>query len=127
MRDDVWQRKMEKEREQFFALCSEMDRKKLSGEERMTFDDYLRLSFILYELGFELYVIEVSRLFPDYAQKEFHVWEIHREVFANDPVYYEDEEVLEKCENWLREFCDQIADEKVRKRYIRRLQLDEFF
>ena len=103
MRDDVWQRKMEKEREQFFALCSEMDRKKLSGEERMTFDDYLRLSFILYELGFELYVIEVSRLFPDYAQKEFHVWEIHREVFANDPVYYEDEEVLEKCENWLRE------------------------
>ncbi len=126
MKDDVWIRKMEKERDQFFALCSENDRKKLVGAEHMTFDDYLRISFILYELGFELYVMEVGRLFPDFARKEFHVWEIHREVFANDPVYYEDEEIFEKCENWLREFCNQITDEKVRKRYIRRLHLDEF-
>jgi len=119
---DIWQGEKKvsdwdnQEKECFLTLCSESDRRKILGEEDMTPEDLDRLSIILEELGMKDYSIDLLIEYVDLLEEEEDCEESFNEI--------EIEEQLAKIESWLEEFCSQLPNEILKKKYRKKLRLE---
>ncbi|MCI9082956.1 MAG: hypothetical protein HFI70_11835 [Lachnospiraceae bacterium] len=114
----------EKEQTLFYSLCCREDRQKLTREIPMTFNDFLRISCILFHMDFTFYETHLNELFPEFYQQKEHMLTRHHDILLEYPDYYEDECFEEKIRIWLTEFCDQITDKSMQTDCRKRLKID---
>lgn len=75
----------------FYSICSEADKDKILGQQKMSFDDFRRLS-----------------LLTDYLDLSFlhkFIWDMHAHKFMD-----EIEELYQKCENQNQAIPDMLLD-----------------
>lgn len=107
------------EQKKFFRLCSRADHDKLIGKEPMTIDDFGRILYLLKVLGLEEYELYVAMRFEEQlaAYAKIQDW-LDEEDYSLDDGKYSTEG--EQAEQWIREFCMQIPNERTRKKCIER-------
>lgn len=64
----------EKEQTLFYSLCCREDRQKLTREIPMTFNDFLRISCILFHMDFTFYETHLNELFQNFISKKNTCW-----------------------------------------------------
>lgn len=107
------------EQQKFFRLCCAEDKNKLTGKADMSAEDFARITYLLRWLGLSKYESYVNLRF----QKQLCTY-IDMQAWLDDGDYsdgdWKDEETLEKAEQWIRKFCEQIPAERTRKEYIKK-------
>lgn len=94
--------KKENQRDKFFQLCGENDKKILLGEEKMNFVDFERLFYLAEYFGFEDYSLEFWNEYSDRFEEELST--------VVDVVRLDEAQILEeeaKKVRWRKEFLDE--------------------
>lgn len=112
-------RKSEEEQNIFLSICSAYDRAVLTGKEEMKKEDFERITHITMALGFIPYTQLICSLHMDLAVELEEHEEREREIYLEYPEYYDDEEIYEKYDKWIEDFCSQIPEG--RQEYYRTL------
>ena len=112
-------RKSEEEQNIFLSICSAYDRDVLTGKEEMKKEDFELITHITMSLGFIPYTQLICSLHMDLAVELEEHEEREREIYLEYPEYYDDEEIYEKYDKWIEDFCSQIPED--RQEYYRTL------
>lgn len=112
-------RKLEEEQNIFLSICSAHDRDILTGKAKMKKGDFERLTYITIALGFVEYTQLIYSQHMDWAVELEEHEERERELSLEYPEYYDDEEIFEKYDKWIEDFCSQIPKDK--EEYYRKL------
>ena len=105
-------RKSEEEKKIFLSICSAHDRDMLAGKTEMKKEDFERITHITMALGFIPYTQLICSQHMDWAVALEEHEEREREISLEYPEYYDDEEIYEKYDKWIEDFCSQIPEEK---------------
>ena len=112
-------KKSEEEQNIFLSICSAYDRAVLTGKEEMKKEDFERITHITMALGFIPYTQLICSQHMDLAVELEEHEERERKIYLEYPEYYDDEEIYEKYDKWIEDFCSQIP--KDRQEYYRTL------
>lgn len=93
--------KIRKEKLLFLSLCSQLDRDMLQCKREMSLQDFNRIMYLIYNLGFESYYTELSGIYYDLFIKDYPC---------------KDEDMYK----WLEDFCNQLPTDTM-KTFIREL------
>ncbi len=94
--------KKENQREKFYQLCGENDKKILSGEKKMSFADFERLFYLTEYFGFEDYSLEFWNEYVGGFEEELSA--------VVDVIRLDEEQILKEEEQkvcWRKEFLDE--------------------
>ena len=105
-------RKSEEEQNIFLSICSAYDRGVLTGKEEMKKEDFERMTHITMALGFIPYTQLICSLHMDLAVELEEHEEREREIYLEYPEYYDDEEIYEKYDKWIEDFCSQLPEDR---------------
>lgn len=105
-------RKSEEEKKIFLSICSAHDRDMLAGKTEMKKEDFERITHITMALGFIPYTQLICSQHMDWAVELEEHEEREREISLEYPECYDDEEIYEKYDKWIEDFCSQIPEEK---------------
>lgn len=108
-------RKKDMERFAFLYLCGQRDRRLLTGEERMTFQDFDRLVYITDFLGLDQMNLEIWNRFSPQFKEQFEALERFLTEDHSDVETGEYEGDFSTCEKWFADFCDTAPDDEARK------------
>jgi hypothetical protein len=89
------------------------------GDAIMKKEDFERITHITMALGFIPYTQLICSLHMDLAVELEEHEEREREIYLEYPEYYDDEEIYEKYDKWIEDFCSQIPED--RQEYYRTL------
>ena len=104
------------ERFAFLYLSNTRDKKLLLGKINMTYLDFERLIYITEFLGFHLLNRE---LWNSYFKRFETRWKVVEQIHEEVPMEFTDwEGVANTQEEWLHDFCKQIADKKACKKLL---------
>lgn len=112
-------RKSEEEKKIFLSICSAHDRDMLTGKTEMKKEDFERITHITMALGFIPYTQLICSQHMDWAVELEEHEEREREISLEYPEYYDDEEIYEKYDKWIEDFCSHIPEDK--QEYYRKL------
>lgn len=121
---NLFEKNILKEEKLFLSLCSLKDKQKLLQQIPMSFNDYLRISCILYAMNLLYYKIRINELFPEFFKMEEEMLKRHNKILKEYPDYYEDENIDEKVQNWLIEFYSQLSNKHQQKKYAKMFHLE---
>lgn len=110
---------LEKEESTFLSLCSPHDRDLLAGRTEMRLRDFERITYITMALDYIQYTIALHRRYIELTDKLSEQLDREREIAKDYPDYYLDEQVEEKHQKWLDDFCNHIPADK--QKYYREL------
>lgn len=113
----MYQRDME--RFAFLYLCGQRDRKLLTGEERMTFQDFDRLYYITDFLGLHQMNLEIWDRFSPQFKGQFEALERFLNENYNDTEAGGYEEDIQVYNKWFEDFCDAAPDDAAREFLIK--------
>lgn len=100
----------------FLYLCGPRDKKLLSGEEKMTFQDFQRLVYITGFLGLIHYNLKIwNQYSPQFGQKLKDMERIQEEESESFGTEEYEEEIIQQ-ELWILELCDFVPDPEIRER-----------
>lgn len=104
------------ERFAFLFLCGKHDKGVLSGKENMTFSDLERLMYLSDFFGLKVYSMEIWNEYAGQFKEQLQCLEkLYDESYRIVP--WGSAEVEDDVhEEWVREFCRQVADRKSRDR-----------
>ncbi|BFQ96367.1 hypothetical protein DSH65_14505 [Enterococcus faecalis] len=103
---------LEKEESTFLSLCSPHDRDLLTGRAEMTLQDFERITYLIMTLGFSVYAHNLHKQYMDFTIQLTEQIDREHEILADYPNYYLDEQVFEKCQRWIDDFCNHIPADK---------------
>lgn len=121
---DSFEKSAKREEKLFLSLCSLQDKQKLLQQIPMTYNDYLRITCILYSMNLVYYKMRFNEMFPKFNKMEEQMLKRHNDIFKEYPDYYKDEDIDNKIQNWLIEFCNQISDKRQQRKYARMFDLE---
>lgn len=123
MISDLFEKEVKKEERLFLSLCSQKDKQKVTQKIPMTFHDYLRITCIISNLRLFDYEVKIGEDFPKYHEMKKEMLKRHEDILREYPDYYKDEAFDKKEQNWLLEFCSQIPDTCLQKKYAKKFGL----
>lgn len=103
---------MEEEQEAYLSVCGQHDYDLLTGKEKMTQEDFERITYITNTLGYSSYTQLLIEKYLDLACTEADRIDREVNILADYPDYYIDEQVIEKTEKWLSDFISHVPPEK---------------
>lgn len=99
---------MEKEKKIFLEKCSAEDREKLLGKQKMTYEDFMRFTYLVSQLGFNEYELELYKTFAkNFYQKEENLIRLWKEEGWKPAEPAEIEEELVKRRRWMKDFLKE--------------------
>ncbi len=104
----------------FLYLCGQRDRDILAGKERMTFEDFDRLSYITDFLGLDQMNLEIWNRFSLQFSGQFEALErlLKEDCRDMECQVYEDD--LQLCDRRLMQFCADAPDQETQE-YLRKV------
>lgn len=105
-------KKSEEEKSIFLSICCPHDRDMLTGKSEMKKDDFERITYITMALGFTPYTQLIYNEHMDWADELSEQEERELDILKEYPTYFDDEEVYEKYDKWIEDFCNQIPEDK---------------
>lgn len=107
----------------FLYLCGQRDRDLLAGKERMTFEDFDRLSYITDFLGLDQMNLEIwNRFSPQFSRQFEAVGRLLKEN-CRDMELQEYEDDLRLYDRWLMQFCADAPDQETQEYLLKVMDL----
>lgn len=103
---------LEKEECTFLSLCSLHDRDLLTGGAEMTLQDFERITYLTMALDYVEYTLALHKRYMDFTIKLTAQLNRENELLKEYPAYYLDEEIAERNQKWIEDFCDNIPTDK---------------
>lgn len=103
---------LEKEECTFLSLCSPHDRDLLTGSAEMTLQEFERITYITMALDYVEYTLALHKRYIDITIKLTAQLDRENEILKEYPAYYLDEQVVEKKQKWIEDFCNNIPADK---------------
>lgn len=107
----------------FLSLCNKTDREMLVGKIPMTVQNFERICYIAESMEFEEYDIYLMTVWNEQMEQLAHKVVRESLIMEGYPEYPWDEGLLDRREQWLRDFCSQLPNEGLREEYCRRFDL----
>lgn len=107
----------EKEETTFLSLCSSHDRDLLTGCAKMTLQDFERITYLTMALDYVEYSLALHKRYIDFTTMLSEQLERENRILTDYPAYYMDEEVAERNQKWIEDFCNHIPADK--QKYFR--------
>lgn len=114
---------LEKEESTFLSLCSPHDRDILTGSINMTLQDFERITYLTMVLGYMKYTLDLHRRYIDCTVELTAQIDRENEILKEYPSYYLDEEIAERNQKWIDDFCDNIPAD--RRSYYREKMISQ--
>lgn len=105
---------LEKEESTFLSLCSPHDRDLLTGSTEMTLQDFERITYLTMALDCVKYTLALHKRYMDFTIKLTAQLDRENELLKEYPAYYLDEEIAERNQKWIEDFCNNIPVDKQR-------------
>ena len=106
---------------EFLELCGERDRAILTGEEAMSFSDFLKFSYIIDCLELTLVNGELWSRFAGQFKQQFIEQQRKFDEIEIGEDSQEIREESEQCERCLLEFVNGISDDEIRRCFWREI------
>ena len=106
---------------EFLELCGERDRAILTGEEAMSFSDFLKFSYIIDCLELTLVNGELWSRFAGQFKQQFIEQQRKFDEIEMGEDSQEIREESEQCERCLLEFVNGISDDEIRRCFWREI------
>lgn len=90
MKLDLFEKNVRKEERLFLSLCSPEDKQKLMQQIPMTFNDYLRITCIIFHMNLVYYEVKINERFPEFHKQKNQMFIRHKNIIKEYPEYYED-------------------------------------
>lgn len=103
---------LEKEEITFLSLCSPHDRDLLTGSAEMTLQDFKRITYLTMALDYVKYTLALYKRYMDFTNKLTVQLDRENELLNEYPAYYLDEEIAERNQRWIEDFCNNIPTDK---------------
>ena len=116
----VW----ESQWEAFYGLCDADDQAILDGTRDMQMEDYERLTYIAFLLGYIEVLQTLLDRYPDLTDASIAQFERTVDILTEYPEYMQEEALGEKYDRWMKEFLKRVPEEE--KAHLM-WQLDETF
>lgn len=99
------------QKEKFLSLCCQHDYDLLTGVKTMNLQDFERLTYLIMVLGYSSYQQFIERQYLEFYCILAEQAEREANILIEYPEYYEDENMLDKPNQWIENFLSHIPIE----------------
>lgn len=103
---------LEKEESIFLFLCSPHDRDLLTGRAEITLQYFERITYLTMALDYVKCTLALHKRYMDFTIKLTAQLDRENELLKEYYAYYLDEEIAEKNQKWIEDFCNIIPADK---------------
>lgn len=101
-----------RQEKEFLSLCCQHDKDLLNEKVKMTRSEFERITHITMALGFVAYTQVLLQRYMNFTVSLTEQMDREAEFIEEYPSYYLDEEIYEKHDKWIDDFCNYLPVEK---------------